>query len=155
MNGLPTIIIDTREQKPFYFGALKIRGVKEIPTERGTLHTGDYTIKGLETKFVIERKSVGDLCGTLTGGHERFLREMERIKDFEMAYIIIEGMPSDVARHCSQYGMIKAVDMIFQSLVAYAYHYRVRIKFCKDTGTATDYAARKILEFWQMNGVSD
>jgi len=156
INKKLTIIQDTREQTPWVFLNLPIRGFKEISTEIGTLKTGDYTIKGLEDKFIIERKSVGDLCGTLTGGHGRFIKEMERMNEanFDMRYIIIEGTPVDIIRHCHQYGMLNAVNTIFQTLTAYAYHYKIRIRFCKDRRDATEYSARKIIEYWLESGDS-
>jgi ERCC4-type nuclease len=149
MNNELIILCDTREQMPFFFRNLPIRGYKQIKTEVATLKTGDYSIKGLEDIFIIERKSVGDLCGTLTGGHERFMREMERMEKFKMKYIIIEGSAIDIIKHCQQYGMLNAVNTIFQTLIAYSYHYKIRIKLCKNRKDATEYAARKIIEFWR------
>ena len=46
-------IIDTREQAPLDLSPLR--------TEKGTLTTGDYSIKGLESEIAIERKSLPDL----------------------------------------------------------------------------------------------
>lgn len=155
MNTELTILCDTREKTPFLFENLPIRGYKSIRSEIATLKTGDYSIKGFEDKFVIERKSVGDLCGTLTGGHERFMREMERMTPFDIKYIIIEGTPIDVIKHCQQYGMLNSVNTIFQTLTAYAYHYKVRIKFCKSCKDATEYAARKIIEYWGEKNESE
>jgi len=43
----PTILIDTREQTPLTFA--------HFPTERATLPTGDYSARGLETCFCVER----------------------------------------------------------------------------------------------------
>ncbi len=54
MNGELTIIIDTREQVPLSFS---------LPTERGSLVTGDYSIAGLKRFIAIERKSPDDLVG--------------------------------------------------------------------------------------------
>src|SRR5690606_8361398 len=51
----PTIVVDTREQQPLPFSRLK--------SERGTLATGDYSFRGGEEVFAIERKSVADLVG--------------------------------------------------------------------------------------------
>jgi hypothetical protein len=47
----PTIITDTREQPPLEF--------MHLPSERGTLQSGDYSIIGLEHDFAIGRK-----CGS-------------------------------------------------------------------------------------------
>lgn len=53
-----TAIIDNREQLPFDLSPLR--------TEAGTLATGDYSLKGLERRIAIERKSLSDYvscCG--------------------------------------------------------------------------------------------
>jgi len=54
------IIVDTREQNPLSF---------TLPTERGTLETGDYSLKGLERFISIERKAPNDLVSCLKKGH--------------------------------------------------------------------------------------
>lgn len=55
---LPQIIIDTREQTPLPF--------TNLPTETSTLYTGDYSVKGLEETFAIERKTIADLVESLS-----------------------------------------------------------------------------------------
>ena len=87
---LPTIIVDTREQTPLEF--------QHLPSERGTLQSGDYSIQGLEHDFAIERKSVADLCGSLTRGRERFERELHRLRGFPFARVLIVGTPMEVQR---------------------------------------------------------
>ena len=77
MGNKITIIIDTREQNPLHFDDLHIAGVKSLPSERGTLHTGDYAIKGLETVACWERKAMGDLYGTVVGDHT-FVAQWEK-----------------------------------------------------------------------------
>lgn len=84
----PTILIDTREQTPLEF--------MHLPSERGTLQSGDYSIAGLEHDFAIERKSIPDLCGSLTRGRERFERELHRLRGFTFARILIVGSPHEV-----------------------------------------------------------
>lgn len=76
-----TIIVDTREQKPLWNKNVEIKGLK----------TGDYSIKGHEEHIAIERKSMGDLFGTLGGGHKRFKKELERAKNLDYFAIIIDG----------------------------------------------------------------
>jgi ERCC4-type nuclease len=137
-----TIIEDTREQTPLNLG--DIRGVTVI---RHGLKTGDYSIAGYENEICFERKSVGDLVGTLIGGHERFLREMERMKDFEVKYILVEQSAGAVYRYCSKLGWEYKFDTIMQSLLAYAYHYHVRVRFCKDRKDMAEYIVKKSKEF--------
>jgi len=65
-------VIDTREQKPYSFS--------NCETITGTLATGDYSIKGYEHEFSIERKSLSDWASSITQGRERLEREIIRAK---------------------------------------------------------------------------
>jgi ERCC4-type nuclease len=136
------LIEDSREQTPLSF--TKFSGVSII---RQGLKTGDYSIQGYEDAICFERKSVQDLVGTLIGGHERFLREMERMKDFEIKYILVEHSPSIVYHYCNTHGWQNKFDILIQSLLAYAYHYQVRVRFCKDREDMAKYIVTKAREF--------
>lgn len=137
-----TIIEDSREQTPLDF-----TGIKNVEVVRHGLKTGDYSIVGHEDKICFERKSVPDLVGTLIGGHERFLREMDRMKDYEVKYILVEHTAGTVYRYCERHGWEYKFDTIIQSLLAYACHYGVRIRFCKDRDDMTRYIVAKCKEF--------
>lgn len=100
-----TIIEDTREQTPL------TDWPETVAVENGTLHTGDYSIKGWENCFTIERKSLADFAGTMLGGYEahsekpkkRFNRELERMRHFDCAAVIVTATPEDVLdfrHHC-------------------------------------------------------
>jgi len=75
------IYIDTREQKPLKF---------ERETEVKTLKFGDYAFSEpkLTCNCNIERKSLSDFIGTMSGGYERFINEIERADEQE-AYLVI------------------------------------------------------------------
>ena len=137
-----TIIEDTREQTPLDFSGH--RGVESV---RSGLKTGDYSVQGYEDKICFERKSIPDLVGTLIGGHERFLREMDRMKDYEEKYILVEHSASKAYLYCERHGWEYKFDTIIQSLLAYAYHYRVRVKFCKNRDDMAEYIVKKSREF--------
>lgn len=81
-------IIDTREQLPLDLAPLN--------TEAGTLATGDYTIKGLESVIAIERKSLSDLLSCIGGERERFDREVMRLIAYPVRAIVIETTWSDL-----------------------------------------------------------
>ena len=76
-----TIIVDSREQKPYFNKNIEVKGLK----------TGDYSIKGYENKICIERKSLIDLFGTLGAGNKRFKKELERAQELDYFAIIIDG----------------------------------------------------------------
>lgn len=136
------IIVDTREQDSLPLG--DIRGVTVV---RQGLKTGDYSLVGHEDEICFERKSVPDLVGTLIGGHERFLREMDRMKDYEDKYILVEHTAGTVYRYCERHGVEYKFDTIIQSLLAYAYHYRVRVRFCKNREDMAEYIVKKSREY--------
>lgn len=142
-----TIIQDTREQLELDFSGF--RGVKTI---RKGLKTGDYSIDGYEDAICWERKSVADCIGTLTGGHERFLREMERMQSYEEKYILIEHTASVMCHYCDRHGWATKFDTAIQSLLAYALHYHVRVRFCKNREDMANYIVRKSREFLKKKG---
>ena len=89
------IIIDTREQTPFTFP-------DTITTERGTLQTGDYSLKGLGLTELcaIERKSLPDLVGCCTGSNRaRFKRELHRLRGYRCKAVVITADVDDVMNH--------------------------------------------------------
>lgn len=81
------IQVDTREQLP-----LPVQGYE---IERIGLPVGDYGIKGFSDwsnpAFIVERKSLNDLVGSLTGDRERFLREVEKLRAFRFRGLLIEA----------------------------------------------------------------
>lgn len=85
-----TVIVDTREKLPWEMNSARVLG-REIEK----LDTGDYTVKGLEDKLCIDRKaSVSELAQNITT--KRFIRELERIKEFPHAFLILEFSASDI-----------------------------------------------------------
>ncbi len=73
------VLVDTREQRP-----LPIHG--EITVSK--LDFGDYTSTSHFSKVFVERKSLVDLCGTLSAGFERFQREISRAMDMDSHLVV-------------------------------------------------------------------
>ena len=96
-----TCCIDTREQSPFSF--TNIEPFDVIPTEYVCLKSGDYSIKGFESRVTIERKSVPDLFGSVGADRERFEREMVRLASFEYAAVVIEGDSQAIAQYAENH----------------------------------------------------
>ncbi len=86
------IIRDTREQKHFW----------DFPESywcSGTnvegLSTGDYSIRGMESFFTIERKySTGEFSTNIC--EKRFNRELARMDKMDQAYLILEFTLEDI-----------------------------------------------------------
>jgi ERCC4-type nuclease len=79
----PTIVVDSREQDPWTF--------PNLPSEVGTLDTGDYSVRGLEHLISVERKSLSDLLGCIGTHRDRFKRELQRLRGYRFRLLVIEA----------------------------------------------------------------
>lgn len=79
-----SIYVDTREQKPL---------VIDYPTELKGLKFGDYALSDPTCKCYIERKSITDFIGTLSGGYDRFCREIERALAADANLVVLVERP--------------------------------------------------------------
>lgn len=113
-----TIIADTCEQRPLCFDKWT-----DVVVERGTLATGDYALKNLETRAACERKSIDDLVGSLSQGRERFEAELTRARGYDVFCIVVEASMQDVAEH--KYRSQMSPESVLQSLFAYQCRYNV------------------------------
>lgn len=135
-----TVIVDTREQTPFLFRGYECR------IELGTLHTGDYSLAGLTDKIVLERKAVGDLASCMTVGRERFERELERMRSFEAAAVIVEE-PIGVIRG-GLYRSRLNPDSFEQSILSFMVRYRVPFLFGRNRRHAEYLAFNCLRHYW-------
>jgi len=85
----PTIVIDTREQRPLEF---------TLPTSVSKLDFGDYSIAGLESRVAVERKSLDDLFGSFTRTRVRMDERLQELGELAAAAIVVEATALDVAR---------------------------------------------------------
>lgn len=88
MTTLPTVIIDTREPDP---PPWTFPGCEII---RRKLDTGDYGLDGFTDPpegIVVERKAPGDLVACMTSSRERFVRELERLAEYKVAFVVVEA----------------------------------------------------------------
>ena len=88
MKLSPTIIIDTREQTPWKFA--------NLPSEPGTLDTGDYSIRDLTHLVCIERKTLDDLLSCVGRHRDRFRRELQRLRAFRFRCLVVEASYADL-----------------------------------------------------------
>lgn len=132
------IIIDSREQLPFKWGPMI--------EERGTLKTGDYSIKGYENEIGIERKSVADLCSTILRDRKRFEKEVIRGSKFKYFAVVVEGRTQDIISHIKkQFAINKArgkkyrfsnvggqIKSVFNTLYHWSVKYCFGVFLCDD-----------------------
>lgn len=83
-----TIVVDTREKKPYSFYGRDV--------VRKKMDTGDYSIEGYEDTFAIERKSLDDYLRSITHERERFEAEVQRGSAMEEFEVVIEASEEEV-----------------------------------------------------------
>ena len=115
------IVIDTREQKP-YFQSYPQAVVKK-------LKTGDYSLKGFEHIVVVERKQVGDILGCIGHDRKRFEKELERMQKIRYKAIVIEGKESELYT----YGATQVSHAAIRwSIVSFMVKYGVQVIFARN-----------------------
>jgi ERCC4-type nuclease len=142
-----TIIRDTREQKGkgwMFRASANCAGM-----EKEKLDVGDYAIKGLEDTIMIERKTIGDLWGTLGNqkNYQRFLREMNRAKNHRMKFLIIEGSLADVDRGY-QWSKVSA-NNIHAKLVSLQVKHNLHVIFAGRTDRARGYVRKLMAKLYR------
>jgi ERCC4-type nuclease len=146
-----TILVDTREQKKLVFTHSFIKKV-----ETTCLNVGDYSASFSCIYYcpvVFERKSIGDLYGTLSQGYERFKEELRRAKENNIKLIIIvEGSLSKVLKGAN-YSKRTPESIVYQLFTLRA-RYDIETVFCKDREEMSEYITQFYISHykeWQDN----
>ena len=79
----PTILIDSREQRPLAFA--------HLPVERAMLDAGDYSVAGLTHLVAVERKSLSDLLACVGRERSRFRRALQRLRAYPFRLLVVEA----------------------------------------------------------------
>jgi ERCC4-type nuclease len=82
--------VDTREQNP-----LDLEPLRQVA---GTLATGDYSLRGLESIIAIERKSLVDLLSCVGQERDRFHREVLRLLAYPVRALVVESTWPEIER---------------------------------------------------------
>jgi len=126
----PVVLVDTREKDPFYFKEHYnwIEGVKFE-----TLKAGDYSVEGMESLLILERKSLPDLISTLIHERERFFRQCELMTKYRWRAILVEASYEDIKSPYDEYsqahpnavsGTLDALEAKFGIPVIYTSRYK-------------------------------
>jgi hypothetical protein len=124
------LIIDTREQDYLAFGG--------VATVRTKLEYGDYALQADQT-VAVERKSLADLIGTLIGGYDRFVREIQRCQEVGGYLVVLCETDIHSALHFDEISKIRAHTKVLPQVVFHnirelsqTYGDSVQFAFCED-----------------------
>lgn len=135
-----TVIVDSREQKPYTFGKSKVAGLK----------TGDYSILGLEDKISIERKSKSDLFSSLSGkNRDRFKKEIIRLVDYDYGALIIESDVPDLLIPLPHTQMNPKA--VIGSVITWSIIYNLHVFFASDRKHAKAVVYKLLEKYWEKN----
>ena len=123
------LIIDTREQKSPLFLS---KPPKDLVIVRSTLHDGDYSVKGFEDKFCIEKKYSGDLfsyCSSemVSKTIPKMLRFQEMIQAGGWVGLVIEDTMSNIYKWQEHTNIHP--ESVRGALVSFAIRYGVHVHF--------------------------
>ena len=136
MKITPTVIVDTREQFPWSFSSL--------PSEPGTLSTGDYSVRGLEHLIAVERKSLDDLLACIGIRRDRFRRELQRLKSYRFRALIIEASHADL--EAGQWRSQLKPSHVLGSLAAWTVQFALPVWLAGDHESAARFAERYLYQ---------
>lgn len=137
MAQRPVIICDTREQRPYGFPSGRVEVV------RAGLPAGDYSVSGLEDQVAVERKSLADLVNTVVGDRDRWKRELDKLKGYRFAAVIVEACIHDVLSGRWHGGA--QPNTVLQAVVAVMTDYRIPVLLAGDRATAERMVEAMIL----------
>ncbi len=136
MKLSPIIVVDSREQFPWRF--------ENLPTEPGTLNTGDYSIRNLTHLISIERKSLPDLLACIGRERDRFKRELQRLKAYRFRALIIEASHADL--EAGEWRSQLKPSHVLGSLAAWMVQYALPIMLAGDHEAAARFGERYLYQ---------
>lgn len=151
------VIIDTREQNPLPFA-------EGVPTRRDTLYPGDYSVDGLRSRIVVEKKDMGDLIGTLfgyspkaDGGRmprlQKFVEELTAMRPIPLKAVVVTQPLRMIEQHLYQSTVPpQNVIRLIHDIEAQT---GVPFKFFDTAAQAAYWVASEFFQTWEVeNGLS-
>lgn len=140
------LVIDTREQQLLFQHTTNLEFIVD------TVRKGDYTIKGFENKFAIERKKQSDLWTYCTSEMEKKTRrKMEEFEEIVRAGgfvgLVIEASESDLL---TGYGWARNYkpETVRQALASFEAKYGVNIYYNRDRAAIERWILDRAVKFW-------
>jgi ERCC4-type nuclease len=155
-----TVLVDTREQQPFFYDKIGHRDFPDLKIKTATLNAGDYSIEDMSTpspigpSIALERKNFNDLFGSLGRGRERFERECQRLSEFTYSAIIIERDLGAIFTDPPETSSMNP-RALYRSLIAFSTRYGICVWACLNRSMAEKTTFLLLHRFYTDNKDSD
>lgn len=136
------LIIDTREQRPL------CQGVKGLVSVTDTVKHGDYTIKGFEDKFAIERKQITDFYSYIGKERKRTEKKIKALSQMDFAAIIIEAGIDDIL-FPQLYSQVSP-EVARQFLVSVNVRYDIHTYLDRDRGNLERWMLDRAIKYFKV-----
>lgn len=131
-----------------------------LEIEWGTLKTGDYSIKGMDTpdckhSVCVERKSLPDLFGSTGRGRGRLKAEFERMAEFDCALFVIESDWREIFRNPPPLSQMSPKS-VYRTIMRFSSRYDVHIWACPNRNFAERHTFLALKGFYddrQLGGI--
>ena len=117
------VVIDTREQLPYAFS-------DRVVAVRSPLAAGDYSVEGTEHLLAVERKTLDDFVSSVIRDRPRFRRELEKLRDYRAACVVVEASLADIFAH--RYHSGAHPNSVVGAAISIIVDYGVSVFFCSD-----------------------
>lgn len=128
--------IDTREQAPLFTSP-----PEGLIVCHCTLHNGDYSVKGFEDRFGIERKQMSDLYSYIGKERSRTVNKLKKLGELDFAGLVVETSFDDL-KVPFNYSSRITPEMVRQFLVSINIRYGIHLYCSRD---------RSDLEMWILD----
>lgn len=136
----PHVLIDQREQAPLTF-------CDSFTSERVLLPVGDYSLAGASEAVAIERKRNGELqscCGT---DRERFIAQIERMREYPVRWLVCECTFDDVVLGLNR-SAINPLSVL-GTIIKFGSDWNIPTMFCGDARNASLFVERILMREWK------
>lgn len=142
------IIVDSREKPKAITGILDYFDRNGIRYEVNKLRAGDYQDYGNPYLLIDRKQNIAELAKNCTREHERFRRELERIREVGARLVILVEQNRykdrdewvqvrqivDLIRWSSPHTMVRG-EKIYRVLASWTAKYPVEVRFCDKRAT--------------------
>lgn len=136
----PCVLVDQRERIPLSFGP-------DFDVEHVLLPVGDYSLRGSSSTVAIERKRNGELqscCGT---DRERFIAQIERMREYPVRWLVIESDMDEITLGLNR-SAINPLSVL-GTLIKFGSDWNIPVMLCGDARNTSLFVERILLREWK------